>query len=155
MVDVGLMAATFEALPRNARILLLRMRSMSSVEAGAVLGELCQGARWALLAANSTVGSVVDRRRASRNSLIPTEGCRTSPSRCGSVIGLPVTVALVPCLNRSIRCVITGLAEPDSGRALGGSDTNPSQPTVDSRRRAQKSRADGIPGVFKPVAPGQ
>ena len=46
MVDVGLMAATFEALPRHARILLLGDKDqLSSVEAGAVLGELCQGAQ--------------------------------------------------------------------------------------------------------------
>ena len=46
MVDVGLMAATFEALPRHARIILLGDKDqLSSVEAGAVLGELCQGAQ--------------------------------------------------------------------------------------------------------------
>ena len=46
MVDVGLMAATFEALPRHARIILLGDKDqLSSVEAGAVLGELCQQAQ--------------------------------------------------------------------------------------------------------------
>lgn len=46
MVDVGLMAATFEALPKDARIILLGDKDqLSSVEAGAVLGEVCQGAQ--------------------------------------------------------------------------------------------------------------
>jgi exodeoxyribonuclease V alpha subunit len=43
MVDLGLMARTVEALPRHARLILLGDRDqLASVDAGAVLGELCR-----------------------------------------------------------------------------------------------------------------
>ncbi|UPG95737.1 exodeoxyribonuclease V subunit alpha [Luteibacter aegosomatissinici] len=42
MIDLEMMAATFEALPRGARLILLGDKDqLSSVEAGAVLGDLC------------------------------------------------------------------------------------------------------------------
>ncbi|TDR76682.1 exodeoxyribonuclease V subunit alpha [Paludibacterium purpuratum] len=43
MIDLDLMARTFDALPPHARVILLGDRDqLASVEAGAVLGELCQ-----------------------------------------------------------------------------------------------------------------
>jgi len=45
MVDVDLMASVFEALPANAQLILLGDKDqLASVDAGAVLGELCQRA---------------------------------------------------------------------------------------------------------------
>src|SRR5690606_13266476 len=45
MVDVEMMAAVFEALPSHGRVVLLGDKDqLSSVDAGAVLGELCQRA---------------------------------------------------------------------------------------------------------------
>jgi len=47
MVDLALMAHTVAALPANARLILLGDRDqLSSVEAGAVLGELCQESQY-------------------------------------------------------------------------------------------------------------
>jgi len=44
MVDVSLMASLLEALPETARLILLGDRDqLASVEAGAVLGDICQG----------------------------------------------------------------------------------------------------------------
>ncbi|MCG7200331.1 exodeoxyribonuclease V subunit alpha [Marinobacter pelagius] len=46
MVDVDLMASVFEALPEHAQLILLGDKDqLASVDAGAVLGELCQRAR--------------------------------------------------------------------------------------------------------------
>lgn len=46
MVDLEMMAAVLEALPRSAKLILLGDKDqLASVEAGAVLGELCQRAR--------------------------------------------------------------------------------------------------------------
>ncbi|MBD3642041.1 MAG: exodeoxyribonuclease V subunit alpha [Marinobacter sp.] len=48
MVDVDLMASVFEALPEHAQLILLGDKDqLASVDAGAVLGELCQRARQA------------------------------------------------------------------------------------------------------------
>ncbi|MDY6814795.1 MAG: exodeoxyribonuclease V subunit alpha [Pseudomonadota bacterium] len=48
MVDVDLMASVFEALPDHAQLILLGDKDqLASVDAGAVLGELCQRARQA------------------------------------------------------------------------------------------------------------
>ncbi|PTB90606.1 exodeoxyribonuclease V subunit alpha, partial [Marinobacter sp. Z-F4-2] len=45
MVDVDLMASVFDALPGNAQLILLGDKDqLASVDAGAVLGELCQRA---------------------------------------------------------------------------------------------------------------
>lgn len=45
MVDLALMAKLFDALPRHARVILLGDKDqLASVEAGAVLGDLCHGA---------------------------------------------------------------------------------------------------------------
>src|SRR5690554_7858633 len=45
MVDVDLMASVFDALPANAQLILLGDKDqLASVDAGAVLGELCQRA---------------------------------------------------------------------------------------------------------------
>ena len=48
MVDVDLMASVFAALPDKARLIMLGDKDqLASVDAGAVLGELCQRAEGA------------------------------------------------------------------------------------------------------------
>jgi exodeoxyribonuclease V alpha subunit len=99
MVDLALMAKLFQAIPASARVILLGDKDqLASVEAGAVLGDICAAA-----AAGSRAGSGVGRGTDGRPltpSLSPSEGERV-PFRAGegSSAGAPGFRAL-GCLRR-------------------------------------------------------
>jgi len=78
MIDLDLMARTFDALPPHAQVILLGDRDqLASVEAGAVLGELCQdiGYRGETLAWLAALGMDVDELPAAIDEGAPMTDC--------------------------------------------------------------------------------
>jgi exodeoxyribonuclease V alpha subunit len=101
MVDVAMMAKVFAALPEQARIILIGDRDqLASVEAGAVLGDICGGSASGSLAqsASATVRSHAELSGGNEHD------AAAQPSACPSC---DLTVAATPKMNGGLaNCIV-------------------------------------------------